>query len=354
MFSLNDSLQEILNTSGLKPYLQFMFSADQLEAYPKEYAGEPLAMIRYRGQEGPEQLLAPTEHLLDASNLIRQIQQEKRKCWKIWKHEEWQPTDASVYNDPENSFFITPRLDKMKGDKKPAIVICPGGGYTHVAMQHEGTPFAYYFEKRGYQPFILRYRVDPAKYPEPQMDLLSLVAYIRLHAEEYDVDPERIAVMGFSAAGHLCASAAALREEIMPLVRAEMLRCGLVSEEEAQSLDGSFSAMVLGYPVITFEKGVTHEGSFCFLTGNREDLRKGLSVENLVGPGYPATFLWHNEDDHCVPVENSIRMDAALSKQGIPHELHIYPVGDHGVGAAYGLSAWEWVGKMMEFLNKNL
>ncbi len=354
MFSMNDSIRDILDTSGLAPYLKFFYSDDALALFPKEYLDEPLRMIRYRGSEGTWQLMETTEHLLDAANMIRQIQQEKRKCWQIWKHEEWQPTESSVYNDPANSFFITPRLDKMKGDKKPAVIICPGGGYTHVAMQHEGTPFAYYLEKRGYQPFILRYRVHPALYPEPQMDLLAVISYIRLHAIEYDVDPDRIAVIGFSAAGHLCASAAALYDEIMPLVRAEALRTGLVTPEEADSLDGHFKSLILGYPVVTFEKGVTHESSFEHLTGWREDLRKGLSVENLIAPGFPSTFIWHNEDDGAVPVENSKRLDAVLTDKNIPHELHLYPTGGHGVSMAYGLSAWEWVGKMMDYLKNNL
>lgn len=169
---------------------------------------------------------------------------------------------------------------------KPALIICPGGAYEFVSFQNEGTPVQIVAEKNGYVPFILCYRTAPSRYPKPQMDLLETIKYVKDNAIKYQIGPERIGIIGFSAEGHLCASAAALYKTLLPEARPD--------------------AVVLGYPVISFEKDITHKGSVFALTGKYDEtLRHKLSVENLIKTGFPPTFAWTCKYDETVPYENT-------------------------------------------------
>lgn len=169
---------------------------------------------------------------------------------------------------------------------KPALIICPGGAYEFVSFQNEWTPVQIVAEKNGYVPFILRYRTAPSRYTKPQMDLLETIKYVKDNAIKYQTDPERIGIIGFSAEGHLCASAAALYKTLLPEARPD--------------------AVVLGYPVISFEKDIAHKGSVFALTGKYDEtLRHKLSVENLIKTGFPPTFAWTCKDDETVPYENT-------------------------------------------------
>ena len=204
------------------------------------------------------------------------------------------------------------------------VVICPGGGYEWVS-EREAEPIALKFVGAGYHAVVLHYSVAPAAhYPTALRQLAWTVAHLREHAAEYHIDPNKVVVAGFSAGGHLAASYGVfwkkktfLAEELG--VDAEQLRP---------------NGLLLSYPVIT-SGTKAHRGSFTNLLGDRYDeLVDEMSLENQVSLDTPKTFLWHTAPDDCVPVENSILFFTALHALEIPVEMHIYPVGGHGLGLA--------------------
>ena len=206
---------------------------------------------------------------------------------------------------------------------RPALIICPGGGY-HFLTDREGEPVALRFAGLGYAAFLLKYHVAPrARWPVPQRQLLSAVAYVRDHWQRYHIDPHAVVVMGFSAGGHLAGSAGLMwnKQEIYrPLRR----------RPAVFRPDGA----VLCYPVVT-SGPAAHRGSMENLLGERyEELLELVSLERRVTRQAPPFFIWHTADDTCVPVENSLLLDKALRARGVESELHIYPHGSHGQSLA--------------------
>lgn len=230
--------------------------------------------------------------------------------------------------------LITP--DEKAQGRRPAAIICPGGAYELVSMPNEGTPIQRFMKDHRYAAFILRYSVDPATYPLPQMDLLQSCRYIREHADELGVDPGRIIFGGFSAGGHLAASAAGLAEKLLP----------------GSKPQGVF----LGYPVISLKDSITNEPT-------RENLLKGtdpsernrlineLSVENIVDDDYPPTYAFHCSDDESVSSENISILADALDIHNIRHLCEIYPTGGHAIGLGKGTSAEPWSERMIDFFS---
>ena len=207
---------------------------------------------------------------------------------------------------------------------RPAMIVVPGGAYFFTS-DREADPIALEFLAQGYQVFLLRYSIAPARYPTALLELCGLIAHIRAHAEEYRVNPNAIAACGFSAGGHLTASSATLWKE--PVV-AETLG---VPARMARP-----DAVILSYPVITSGE-FAHRGSFEFLLGdlaNDPEWLSRLSLETRVDGDTPPAFLWHTYHDELVPVENSLMMAMAYRKAGVPFELHIFPDGLHGLSTA--------------------
>jgi acetyl esterase/lipase len=207
-----------------------------------------------------------------------------------------------------------------------AIVICPGGGYARLAMDHEGHQVARLLTTRGITGVILKYRLGP-RYRHPAMlqDVLQAIRWTRHHAGDLHIKPDRVGVMGFSAGGHLASSAATLFDE------------GSASAAEPLGRVSSRPDFaVLAYPVVAMNESFTHTGSQQNLLGDdpASDLLLRLSTEKQVTPRTPPTFLFHTNEDTGVPAENSVQFYLALRKAGVPAELHIYEKGRHGVGLA--------------------
>ena len=215
------------------------------------------------------------------------------------------------------------------------VVICPGGGYRALAMDHEGHQVARWLTTRGVAAAIVKYRLGPRyRHPAPLQDVLRAIRLVRSRAAELGVRPDRIGVMGFSAGGHLASSAATLFD--LADARA---KDGL----EAVSSRPDFA--ILGYPVIVFGADVTHKGSQQHLLGDTPsaDLVVLLSTDRQVTAKTPPTFLFHTNEDAGVPPQNSVAFYLALKNAGVPAELHIYEKGAHGVGLAPAdreLSTW--------------
>lgn len=218
---------------------------------------------------------------------------------------------------PDNSKEIDENRTRV------SVLICPGGGYTFTS-DREAEPVALQWAARGVNAFVLRYAVQPAHYPEALLELSVAVAYIRRNAERFHAHPDRIAVCGFSAGGHLAGCLGVFWKQsflAQPL--------GLQKEENRPN------ALILCYPVITSGPNISHGGSFDALLGNDlGDLRSELSLEKQVNRDVPPTFLWHTFADSTVPVENSMLFAQALRQSGVPFELHIYPEGCHGLSLA--------------------
>jgi acetyl esterase/lipase len=222
-----------------------------------------------------------------------------------------------------------------RGATGTGVVVAPGGGYGALAMDHEGRQVAAYFNAMGVSAFVLKYRLGPKyRHPVELGDAQRAMRLVRGRAQEYGVNADRIGLMGFSAGGHLAATAGTRFDSGNP--------------SATDPIDRASSRpdfLILGYPVITFETGVTHAGSVRNLLGENPDpkLIALLSNELHVTPQTPPTFLFHTNADTGVLPENSVRFYLALRKAKVAAEMHIFENGPHGVGLALGdpaLSQW--------------
>ena len=251
----------------------------------------------------------------------------------------WTGTAPASIGDPAaNQPTLTAYLPPTEKAVGTAVVVCPGGGYGGLAVDHEGKQIAAWLNERGIAAFILRYRVVTGKrpaplHPAPMLDVQRAIRTVRVHANEHGIRPDRIGVWGFSAGGHLASTAAthfdAGQHTIDPIDRV--------------SCRPDFA--ILSYPVITLDGPATHAGSRRNLLGPDPDpkLVELFSNDKQVTKETPPTFLFHTDEDKGVPPMNSILFYSALKKNGVPAELHIYEHGGHGVGLAATdpvLSTW--------------
>ena len=208
-----------------------------------------------------------------------------------------------------------------------AIVVCPGGGYRGLAMDHEGRQIAQWLNSQGIAAFVLRYRLGP-RYHHPAMinDVQRAIRTVRSRAAELKIDPHRIGVWGFSAGGHLASTAA---------THFDAGKADAADPIDRVSSRPDFA--ILAYPVLTLtDEPYVHKGSRQNLLGDNPDpkLVELLSNEKHVTKETPPVFLFHTNEDRGVPAENSVLFYLALRKHGIPAEMHIYETGPHGVGLA--------------------
>ena len=237
--------------------------------------------------------------------------------------------------------------NEMADSKKPAILICPGGGYGGLTAR-EAEPVAEVYFAAGFHTFVLYYSVlEQAKDFKPLIQLASAMAHIRNNAAQWQVDANRIAVCGFSAGGHLAGSLGTLFNEpafLEAFRRQEHIRP---------------DAMVLSYPVITADE-FTHVNSLCRVSGANpgEEAYRWFGLDGHVDAETPPTFLWHTAEDTVVPVENSLKMAAALSAAKVSFEMHILPEGPHGMSVCTDTSGpvsdynGRWVDWSLRWLNK--
>jgi len=234
------------------------------------------------------------------------------------------PKSRCLWDDGDKSApRITPYLPEKPGSGG-AIIIFPGGGYTKRAP-HEGEPVARWLCGLGLVSFVLDYRVAPHRHPIPLSDAQRGIRWVRHHAAEFGIDADRVGILGFSAGGHLAATAATRFDGGNP-----------VAVDPVERRGSRPDAVILGYPVISFVDECRHGGSMVNLLGPNPDdrLRRELSAELQVGPLTPPAFLWHTGEDAGVPVRNSLIFAEALAKYGVSFSLHVYPRGAHGLGLA--------------------
>lgn len=204
---------------------------------------------------------------------------------------------------------------------RPAVVICPGGGYRYTS-EREATPVALEFLARGINVFVLYYTCVTVKFPTQLVEVATAVKTVREHAKEWNIIPDQISVCGFSAGGHLAASLGVFWNH-------SILRdCGFTNDLHKPN------KLILGYPVITTGEKA-HMGSFeNLLADQTEENLAQVSLEKHVTKDVPPVFIWHTFDDGAVPVENSLLFANATVAHNVLTELHIFPKGPHGLSTA--------------------
>lgn len=225
-------------------------------------------------------------------------------------------------NQPTLTTYVLDSPEFTQGRVRPAVLICPGGGYSHVS-DREAEAVAVQMNAMGFHAFVLRYSIKPAIFPVPQLEAAKSMLLIRENAKEWHVDTNKIIILGFSAGGHLAGSLGVFYD------RDFIYEPLLTTPEQIKP-----AGMILGYPVITSGE-FAHQGSFESLLAERmRELKEFVSLENQVSRNTPPAFIWHTFEDTAVPVENSLLFAEALRKKKVPFELHIYPRGGHGLSLA--------------------
>lgn len=216
-----------------------------------------------------------------------------------------------------------------------AIIMCPGGGYALLAMNHEGHDMAAWLNTQGITYVVLKYRMPNGHHEVPLSDAEQAIRLVRQHAAEWGVRPDRIGIMGASAGGHLAASLATL-----------------YSSKETRP-----DFQVLLYPVISMKPGITHGGTRQNLLGDRpsQELEDRYTLEQQVDERTPQAFLVLSADDGSVPPANSIRYFETLLQHHVPATLHVYPTGGHGWGFKDSFAyKRQWTGELEKWLREGL
>ncbi len=234
---------------------------------------------------------------------------------------------------------IEVRLPSPQNATGQAVVICPGGGYAVLAYDWEGIDIANYLNAHGIAAIVLKYRLpedasNVVPHLSPLLDTKRAMRLARFHAKEWNIDPSRIGVMGFSAGGHAASTLGTHFDAGDP-----------DAADPVDRLSARPDFMALIYPVITMQESFTHMGSRANLIGKSpsEDLVELYSNEKQITPQTPPTFLVHSSDDNAVPIQNSLRFYDALLANDVDAEMHLYPYGGHGYSLAIGnghLSDW--------------
>jgi len=251
---------------------------------------------------------------------------------------------GALGSDDKDKPSITIRLAEAAKANKTAVIVCPGGGYGALAMDHEGRQIADWLNNIGISAFILKYRLGPVyHHPAPLQDAQRAIRIVRTRAKEFNIDPGKIGIWGFSAGGHLASTAGTHFDNGNPAAEDVIDRAGSRPD-----------FMILAYPVITLTNEFVHKGSRKNLLGEPYDpgLAEQLSNEKQVTAQTPPTFLFHTDEDAGVPAENSVYFYLALRKAKVPAEMHIYQKGRHGVGLAPAdpvLSSW--AGRLQDWLS---
>ena len=207
-------------------------------------------------------------------------------------------------------------------ERPGCVIVFPGGAY-HIRADHEGEPVAREFNKYGIKSFVLEYRLYPYHHPAMLSDALRAVRWVRCHADELMIDPTKIAVLGFSAGGHLATTAITMYDDVNEHL------------DEVDEVSSRPDAGILCYAVISLEEKWAEQGTKQAIVREAPDpaaLVKRMTGYLNVTEDTPPTFIWQTTEDGAVPQETALMMASALAEKKIPYELHVYMKGDHGLG----------------------
>ncbi|SHN16007.1 alpha/beta hydrolase [Flavobacterium pectinovorum] len=286
---------------------------------------------------------------------LSQAQNQVIPLWKVIPQEIKAPDytekedikDGKVQSTSQVSIpTLSVFLPKGIKQNQTAVVIFPGGGYTHLAIDKEGTKVAEWFNAQGIVAFVLKYRLPnnlimTNKTVGPLQDAQEAIRVIRLNAAVWNIDPNKIGVMGFSAGGHLASTLSTHYDDRV--------------YETSSKISARPDFSLLIYPVISMENDITHKGSQISLLGenaSQQDI-DSFSNEKRVTAQTPPAFLIHATDDSVVLPENSINYYLALKKNGVTAELHLYEKGGHGFGLGVNDTSKFWTKACEEWLKSN-
>lgn len=262
-----------------------------------------------------------------------------------------------IYLDQgDDRVYIDTYVANDKSRLHPAMLVIPGGGYSQVCTAREGEPIAIAYAARGFNAFVLNYRVSEQDgYPSQLIDASRAIVHIRENADRYSIDSSRVYAVGFSAGGHLAGSLAIMHDE------PEVLRALGI-----ERLSNRPNAAVLAYPVVSAVMN-THIPSFENLTGKAncdivQDMREYLSLECRANSESAPLFIWHTAEDKLVPPDGSLALAKRYVDLGLNTTLRLYPYGPHGVALANEVTetdnpatvqplAAEWVDESVRWLN---
>lgn len=249
---------------------------------------------------------------------------------------------TSLVSVPTLSIFL-PKKTQLN---QAAVIIFPGGGYQHLAIDKEGTKVAEWFNSLGIAAIVVKYRLPSDKIMKnknigPLQDAQEAVRYVRQNASKYNIDANKIGILGFSAGGHLASTLATHYDD------------KIYESSSKVSARPDFSLLI--YPVISMQNDITHKGSQISLLGENpsQELRDSFSNEKRINAQTPPTFLVHATDDTTVLPENSINFYLALKNNGVPAELHIYEKGGHGFGLGVKDTSKYWTRDCEEWLKNH-
>lgn len=253
--------------------------------------------------------------LMTLSIAFAQVQSEKKI--KIWDGYELKAGHKS---------YILPYLASSEKNTGAAVIVCPGGSYHHLGMGHEGKKVAKWFQEKGINAFVLRYRVsgDGVSHPAMLEDIQRGIQIIRENSSKWNIDVNKVGAIGFSAGGHLVVMAAAFGDNVN-----ELEKLGIKTEV---SLKPDFVMPI--YPVVSMQNDIGHEWSRKSLIGKNplQELKDKFSMELQITNKMCPVFLLTNKDDKTVMYENSVRLAEALSEAKVPHKFILNETGDHGFG----------------------
>jgi len=282
--------------------------------------------------------------------------------FSIAQNQEFQLWENGVPNSIENSSYEEnydqkqDRLSKVTNPtltafipEKPngtSVIICPGGGYQFLAINKEGYKTAEWFNSLGITAFALKYRLPSDKIMKdksigPLQDAQEAVRFIRRNAKKWNLNPEKIGVLGYSAGGHLAGSLSTKYDDVVYTLI------------DSVSAKPNFTLLI--YPVLSMKAGITHNGSKNKLLGKEAsaEIIADFSVEELVDENTPHTFLVHAVDDNAVPAENSINYFLELQKHKVVSEMHLYQNGGHGFGLGREGTSQYWINHCEQWLRTN-
>lgn len=262
---------------------------------------------------------------------------------KLWE-KDMPLFDENIKNE-ENKFAgtITPYLVDEEDDeikKRGAMLLLPGGGYGFCS--DEGEKMARWLNFFGVNAFVLKYRVAPYKHPAPIIDAKRAIRYIRYNADKFNIDPNKVGVLGFSAGGHLAGCVA----EFFDKFEQE-------NKDEIDKVCAKPDLTVLCYPVVSLCESYAHEGSANNLVGEDNELKKVLSLEKNVREDMPEMFLWHTLEDTAVNAVNTLELGVALKNKNVPYSLHIFNKGAHGSVLAENIEETKQWSDCLKTLLKN-